>query len=291
MLKYLLFAALFLTAVFKNTTLAQDSTQYVVYDVVYLKDGRILKGNILAYDANLGGLSFRDTEGRVYNFSREQYNYFVEKKQFPIKSKDKVIRARNEEKTEVTLGLNLHYTYMYEELTDKSYYTSNMYGVAEMPLSLSAGIGRYFTRKHYFGVVGDFGVISSPKFFNAGLKYKYEYDAAKSNLGLYIPIELRYQNMQLSNNYEYYDTLWYDGGGYYYGNMYHNAQSSFSAANFSIGHGFAFIMKNGGSFNIELQYLKYFILSHKYVKLNADLPRPESTFALQGFRIGMSLSF
>ena len=273
------------------SSLAQDTTQYVVHDVIHLKDGRVLKGQILSYDSQLGGISFRDTEGRVFNFSREEYSHFMEKQQFPIKSKNKTIRQRNEEKIEFTVGINMGYTYMREDLIDKSYYTSTQYGVADVPFSITAGIGRYFTRKHYFGAIADFGIIANPNFFNAGVKYKYEYDAGQSNVSMYIPIELRYQNMTLSNNYQYYDTIWFDGGGYSYGNQYHDARSSFSAATFSIGHGFGFIMKNGGSFNIELSYLKHFILSHKYVELDSTLPRPESEFALQGFRLGISLNF
>jgi hypothetical protein len=251
----------------------------------------VLKGQILSYDAQLGGISFRDTEGRVFNFSREQYNYFVEKQRFPIKSKNKTIRKRNEEKVEFTIGVNIGYTYMREDLIDKSYYTSNQYGLVDLPLSITCGVGKYFTRKHYFGLVTDFGIVGSPKFFNAGIKYKYEYDSGQSNVAKYIPIDLRYQSMQISNNYEYYDTVWFDSQSYSYGNQYHRAESSFSAATFSIGHGFGFIMKNGGSFNIELAYLKHFILSHKYVELDSTLPRPESDFALQGFRLGLSLNF
>jgi hypothetical protein len=274
-----------------NNASAQDSTQFVIYDVLHLKDGRVLKGQILAYDSQLGGISFRDNEGRVFNFSREQYNYFVEKQRFPVKSRNKTIRQRNEEKIEITVGVNIGYTYMSEDLTDKSFYTSSQYGFMEIPISITAGMGKYFTRKHYFGAVADFGVIASPKFFNAGVKYKYEYDAGESNVSKYIPVDIRYQSMQLQNNYEYYDTVWFDGGGFSYGNRYHNASSSFSAATFSIGHGFGFILKNGGSFNIEFAYLKHFILSHKYIELNNTLPTPVSTFALQGLRLGLSLSF
>jgi hypothetical protein len=178
-------------------SLAQDTTTFVVYDVIHLKDGRVLKGQILSYDSQLGGISFRDTEGRVFNFSREEYSHFMEKQQFPIKSKNKTIRQRNEEKIEFSVGINIGYTYMREDLIDKSYYQSTQYGVADVPFSITAGVGRYFTRKHYFGAVADFGVIANPNFFNVGVKYKYEYDAGQSNVAMYIPIEVRYQSMQL----------------------------------------------------------------------------------------------
>jgi hypothetical protein len=72
-----------------NIVLAQDSTRYEVYDVIYLKDNRVLKGQILSYDSQLGGISFKDMYGRVYNFSRDEYKYFKEKQNFPIKAKSK----------------------------------------------------------------------------------------------------------------------------------------------------------------------------------------------------------
>jgi hypothetical protein len=244
-----------------------------------MKDGRVLKGQILAYDAQLGGISFRDIEGRVFNFSRDQYSYFVEKQRFPI-NKDKEIRPRKEEGIEITLGINVGYTSMREDLSNKEFYREASYGLSDLPISITAGIGTYLTRKHFVGLVADVGVFSfNPGFFNIGGKYKYEYDSGKSNVSKYIPLDLRFQQMSLTNSYSDYDYEFY------------NARSKFTTAAFSIGHGFGFIMKNGGSFNIELSYIKHFILSHKFTELPNDGPVPESNFALQGFRLGLSLSF
>jgi len=78
-----------------NIVLAQDSTRYEVYDVIYLKDNRVLKGQILSYDSQLGGISFKDMYGRVYNFSRDEYKYFKEKQNFPIKVKSKKQKAKS----------------------------------------------------------------------------------------------------------------------------------------------------------------------------------------------------
>lgn len=265
---------------FTESSFAQDSTNYVIYDVIHLKDGRVLKGQILSYDAQLGGISFRDNDGRVFNFSRDQYNYFVEKQRFPIKSKDKEIRPRKEEGIEITLGINAGYTYMREDLTNKDFYRETSYGLSDLPISISAAIGTYFTRKHYVGLVTDVGVFSfNPGFFNIGGKYKYEYDSGKSNLSKYIPLDLRFQQMNLTNSYSDFDY------------QYYNAQSKFATAAFSIGHGFGFMMKSGGSFNIELSYIKHFILSHKFTELPENGPTPESNFAIQGFRLGFSVNF
>jgi len=290
---FCLFGFVFVLFFNVEKSVAQDSTLYVIYDVIHLKDGRVLKGQILSYDSQLGGISFRDKDGRVYNFRREEYSHFLEKQRFPIKAK-KSIRPRKREGFEVTFGINSGITHVREKLANNDFYEDSFSGIADLPISLSGGVGKYFTSKHYAGLVGDLGVVSfEPGFFSFGAKYKYEYDSGKSNTAKYIPVELRYQQMQLSNTYQYNDTVFFGSGtgGFGLNSEYYSPVSSFSAATFSIGHGFGFITKNGGSFNIELAYLKHFILSHTFKEVDSSLPLPQSSFALQGFRLGFSLSF
>lgn len=95
MKRYQLFVLALFSLLISTSVLSQDSTRYEVYDVVYLTDGRVLKGQILSYDSQLGGISFRDSYNRVYNFSREEYKYFLEKQNFPVNNKkSKALRER-----------------------------------------------------------------------------------------------------------------------------------------------------------------------------------------------------
>lgn len=99
-----------------NDVKTQDTTQYEVFDVIYLKDNRVPKGQILSYDSQLGGILFKDVFGRVYNFSRDEYKYFREKQSFPIKvKKQKGLFERKSKRISYSLGVNTSYFYGMEK--------------------------------------------------------------------------------------------------------------------------------------------------------------------------------
>lgn len=283
--KILIFA-LFL--VITSNIFAQDSTRYELYDVIYLNDGRILKGQILAYDSQLGGISFKDTFGRVYNFSRQDYKYFLENQNFPIKTKKKKeLRERKSKGIGFTLGLNTNYLYGLEQVEkDNLNSRKDTRGYA---IGVSGTIGTYFTRNHFLGANAEVGVLTSnPRFYNFGVRYNYEYDSKRTNTAMYIPIELKYQNMILENSGIPYTEITPNSyiEGYYY------PKTEISSILFSVGHGFGFILKNGGSFNIELAYQRHLTLSQKFYDLKPqDAVGYDPKFQVNGFRLGLSLSF
>ena len=45
-------------------------------DIIYMKDGRILRGQILIFEEKDGDITFQDIYGRKYSITREEYNYF-----------------------------------------------------------------------------------------------------------------------------------------------------------------------------------------------------------------------
>jgi len=274
---------------FSNAVFAQDSTKFEVYDVVYLTDGTVLKGQILAYDSQGGGLSFRDTDNRVYNFSREQYKYFLEKQNFPVenKKKSKALRARKEEGLRYSIGLNNTYFYGLEQLDLNA--LGKRRDTQGYAISVQGTVGKYFTRSHYFGACAEVGILNTaPRFYNFGVHYNYEYDLKKNNLARYIPIELKFQDMLLRNSgIPYVETTpnssW---SGYYY------PKTELKTLVFSVGHGFGFILKQGGSFNIDLSYQRHITLSQTFYGLKpADAVGYDPKFQVNGFKLGFSLSF
>jgi hypothetical protein len=282
--KILIFA-LFL--VITSNIFAQDSTRYEVYDVIYLNDGRILKGQILAYDSQLGGISFKDLFGRVYNFSRQDYKYFLEKQNFPIKvKKQKVLRERKSKGLRYALGLNTSYFYGIEKSENNDLNSrKESKGTA---IGVSGTIGKYFTRSHFIGANAELGISSSQQLFNFGARYNFEYDQKKTNIAKYIPIEFKYQKMFLENSGIPYTEITPNSysEGYYY------PKTEFSNLLFSIGHGFGFILKQGGSFNIELAYQRHIALSQKFYDLKPqDAVGYNPKFQVNGFRLGLSFSF
>lgn len=282
-----LFFTLFLLLT-SNTVLAQDSTQYEVFDVIYLKDNRILKGQILSYDSQLGGISFKDVYGRVYNFSREEYKYFREKEHFPIKvKKQKGLYERKSKGLRYSLGLNTAYYYGLEKIeTDDLNSRKETTGLG---LGVYGTVGKYFTRTHFLGATAEVGVMTSQQYYNFGARYNFEYDLRKTNVSKYVPIELKYQNMFLQNSGLPYSEVTPNSSseGFYY------PKTEFSTLFVSVGHGFGFILKQGGSFNIELAYQRHFTLSRKFYDLKPqDVVGYDPKFVqINGFRIGVSFSF
>jgi hypothetical protein len=284
--QFLVFTLFLLLA--SNTVLAQDSTQYEVFDVIYLKDNRVLKGQILSYDSQLGGISFKDIYGRVYNFSREEYKYFREKEHFPIKvKKQKGLYERKSKGLRYSLGLNTAYYYGLEKIeTDVLNSRKETTGIG---LGVYGTVGKYFTRTHFLGATAEVGVMTSQQYYNFGARYNFEYDLRKTNVSKYVPIELKYQNMFLQNSGLPYTEVTPNSSssGFYY------PKAEFSTLFVSVGHGFGFILKQGGSFNIELAYQRHFTLSQKFYDLKPqDASGYDPKFVqINGFRLGVSFSF
>ncbi len=278
----------FLMMYISSNIFAQDTTKYEVYDVIYLTDGRVLKGHILSYDSQLGGISFRDIHGRVYNFSREEYKYFLEKQSFPVSNKkQKALRERKSDGIRFNLGLNFNYYYCLEKIGEDV--LSQRKDAMGYAISVHGTIGKYFTRNHFIGATAEIGVLTShPRFYNFGIRYNFEYDNKQTNLSKYIPVELKYQNMILENTGISYSeqTSWGSSSGFYY------PKTEFSSILLSVGHGFGFIFKQGGSFNIELAYQRHITLNQKFYDLRPeDAEGYNPKFQINGFRLGFSLSF
>ena len=273
-----------------NTIFAQDTIRYEVYDVIYMKDNRILKGQILSYDSQLGGISFKDVYGRVYNFSRDEYKYFKEKQNFPIKvksKKQKVIFERKSNGLRYSLGFNTSYFYGLEKRESDN--LNSRKDTQGMAISVCGTIGKYFTRTHFLGATAEIGLLTNnQRLFNLGVRYNYEYDKKQSNIAKYIPIELKYQNMFLQNSGLPFTEVTPNSSfsGFYY------PKTEFSTLFVSVGHGFGFILEQGGSFNIELAYQRHFTLSQKFYDLKPeDAVGYNPKFQVNGFRLGFSFSF
>ena len=271
---------------------SQDSTQYVQYDVIYMKDGRILKGEIMSYDEQFGGISFKDPYGKMYNIGRNEYDYFKENVNFPVKpKKDKPIHPRKEDGFGINVGLGLNYVNMTQETSADSYFLDDTYGNGDMPITLNIGGGKYFGRRHYVGLTAEYGLVSDePGYLGAGARYVFQYDAHKNNTALYLPIELKYQQMNMQTSYKVNDTIWYDMTSYSFPGTV-NSVTTFSNLGFSIGHGIGFVMKEGRAFNVEVSYTKYFVLSTERKDPIPGPNEPNSSFNIGVVRVGMFYSF
>ena len=68
--------------------------QVVVYDIVHLKTGKVLYGEIIEFNQKDGDLTFRDNYNRNYSLSREMYDYFEENVTYNKRIRDTLVRPR-----------------------------------------------------------------------------------------------------------------------------------------------------------------------------------------------------
>ncbi|MFM1932560.1 MAG: hypothetical protein RL226_1863 [Bacteroidota bacterium] len=270
-----------------------DSTDYEYYDIVYLKKGGSIMGEIISHDGATGGLVIKDRIGRVFSLSREEYNYYLEDQQFKTKTKrqkDRLARLK-ERKTggwEFSAGISAAFINYNESFQEDETYLSGG-GTTDLPICLELGAGKYFGRQHFLGASIELPVSTyGTKYFTGGARYAYQYDAAKRNLATYIPIELRFFSVTNDVQYNLNDTLFIDENTWQYP-AYESINVSMSGLSLSLGHGFGFILPNKHSFMLELALVKHFILSHSYA---TDRPTdPNSSFTAAGMRVGFRFNF
>lgn len=265
-----------------------DTTDVEVYDVLYLKKGGIMKGEIMSFDEPTGGLVFKDQQGRIFSYSREEYNYFKENQVFQTrkKKKDREIRDRKENELEFGIGLSANFINISEDFTSDDYYVQGNSGTSDIPLCFDVNVGKYFDRKHYIGATADIALSSSGSYFAAGFRYMHQYDGKKGNVGFYIPIEMKYN--QIKNDVYYFtsDTT-FSNGGYSYPSIRY-VDFTMNSVMFSVGHGFAFILNDKKSFMLEAAVVKHFATTTTF---QTAIEPPKSTLSAGGVRFAVKFNF
>ena len=60
-------------------------------DVIYMKDGRVLKGEILTFKESNGPINFVDYKGNKIAFAQEEYEYFIENQRLNVRYSDSLV--------------------------------------------------------------------------------------------------------------------------------------------------------------------------------------------------------
>ena len=280
LLPFLLLVFFFITA---GQAFAQTPEPGIAtYDVVYMKNGRILKGEILVFEVKDGDITFRDMQGRNYSITREEYDYFVEDMRYSVKNKDTlIIRPRKTTEMEISLGFSAPYVAVNHDFKADSYYLYENAGLIYLPLSLKFGLGKYINRQNFAGVTADIGLTSGSSYFSAGLRYSYQYDAYKKNTSFYIPVELSFSNLNATFQNGIADTV-FSNGGYSYP-AYVDSEVSLKSIGIHVGQGVAFILNNKKSISLELLLFRNFVVSHKYIDI--DRNPPSGNFSAYGLKL------
>ena len=157
-----------------------------------------------------------------------------------------------------------------------------------MPIALFVSAGKYFGRTHYLGINGEIALYSyGQNYLSAGLRYCYQYDAHKSNVAYYLPVELNFFKSNYSQSFQVNDTTFYDGGNSFSYPSDEDLELSISAASLSLGQGFSFIMKNKNAVAVEIALIKYFPFNATYTAIQES---PNVQFAGSGMRLSVTLN-
>lgn len=278
----------------QKDTVMVDSVLYVKFDVVHFKGQAPVRGEITSFDTNSGLVVIIDEYGEMHSYTPLQYSSFEYDKLYKVrgqrKRSAKELLPRKENEFQFTVGLKPAWKSIRLDFTPDDYYVNALDGTAQVPILLTLGVGKYFTRRHYAGVNLDFAIfsLSGGSYFNFGGRYCYQYDGGKGNTALYVPVELKYNRYADNMRFTVNDTTDLFGNGPTYpGDL--DLDYTLNTFGFTIGQGFAFMMNNKKSIALELFVSKDFILSEKYEGTDADDPKIDYT--LSGFGFSVALNF
>jgi hypothetical protein len=280
----------FLLLLMPPLTFAQVTKKPVVYDVVHLKTGKILFGEILEFNQKDGDLTFRDEYNRMYSLSREMYDYFEEDKVYQkrVKNVDSLVRARKIDELDFHVGLNTLMAGFDQGFSADEYYvqsySNGLYFYT--PICLSLGAGKYFQRQHYIGASIDLKAIGGPlSFTQYRAHYRFQYDGMKNNVARYIPISIGIQN---TSDMEYFDVPDLTMPPFPT-TVRKEFEVNVSSLNLGIGHGFSFIGKDLHYFNLEI--LLYKGLWAKHTMITNELTLPNLNYQSAGAQLKLSYHF
>lgn len=281
---------LFLFLLFPLLTFGQVAKKQVVYDVVHLKSGKVLFGEIIEFNQKDGDLTFKDQYNRTYSLSREMYDYFEEDKiyQQRVKNVDSLVRPRKIDEFDFHVGLNtLIAGYDQGFVADDYYlqsYSNGMYYY--IPICLSLGAGKYFHRQHYLGASLDLKAIGDPSMFSQyNANYRFQYDAMKNNVARYIPLTIGFQRQTDLEYFDVSDMTMPPAPT----TVTKQFETTVSSLNLGIGHGFSFIGKDLHYFNLEI--LIYKGLWAKHTMITNELLLPNLNYQTAGAQLKLSFHF
>jgi len=279
---------------FNSSASAQkDTADYIIYDVIYLKKGGTLYGEITSFDESTGGIVFKDQYGKTYSLGREDYDYFIENKLYPNKKKkraEKTIYPRKDAELAYFAGITSEFSSFKNTLTADDYYLNGLGATnTSIPIAFKFGIGKYMNRQHFVGFTAEVPLISNMKYINAGFRYHYQYDGNKKNTAFYVPFELHYSYMKPIFIYDVADTMFTNTGWSYPSQK--EIPVTLSGLNFNFGHGFQFMLQEKKALNLELTFYKSFILSQEFTKPENAPHEPNAVISNAGFKVALLFHF
>ena len=264
-LNLIVFSILFLSIC--ATGFSQNHPDIRTRDVIYLKDGRVLKGEIVKIDESDGKIIFASKNGKTIEIKRIEYEYYIEDERLNVKFSDTlVINTRKTNDFEFSFGLS---TSVFEmngvagSDYDVSLGTSPWY----IPYNIRIAGGRYFGHKHYVGLRLDYALGGVDEYISPALKYKFQFDGYRNNRVWYATLEAKYEYFkdEFMSIAEYID---YDGN-LKYSQRYR--QQAFNTLGVVLGPGYAYTFNNKKSICVEATIFKNYRLSNAFEDSEAGI--------------------
>jgi hypothetical protein len=262
----------------------------VVYDIVHLKTGKVLYGEIIEFDQKDGDLTFRDDYNRKYSLSREMYDFFEEDVTYQLRVRDTLIRPRKIDEYVFSIGFSSYAAGSENGFIPDSYYlSSNGNGYYyDLPICLNLGIGKYLNRQHYVGIITDVKFLSSLNhFYSLGLNYQFQYDGMTSNVGRYIPIRLNYNYRSTEETLIVPDMTMPP----FHSTIQQKFDVNLKSIGLEIGHGFSFIRHNSAAWNLEFCVFKNFVFDQVNLGVAPGAALPNLNYSLAGAKVSLHYSF
>jgi hypothetical protein len=264
--------------------------QVVVYDIVHLKTGKVLYGEIIEFNQKDGDLTFRDNYNRNYSLSREMYDYFEENVTYNKRIRDTLVRPRKTDEFSFMLGLT-----QFAAGTDNGFVADDYYLISygsgyyfDLPICMSVGAGKYLSRQHFVGLKADVKLLSGlDHFYSIGANYQFQYDGMKSNVAKYIPIRLNYGVRSSDEWVNIQDPTMPPFSNY----IQKQFDVNMSSLGIEFGHGFSFIGSNKHSWNLEFCFFKNMVLSQTITPIPLGAGLPNFNYSQAGAKLSLSFNF
>lgn len=285
---FLLFLVVFLQ---QGSIFAQSKPKKpVIYDIVHLKTGKVLYGEIIEFDQKDGDLTFKDEYNRKYSLSRQMYDYFEEDVTFQKRVRDTLVRPRKIDEFDFSIGISQFMAGTDNGFIPDDYYlSSNASGYYfDLPTCVSLGFGKYLNRQHYVGLHSDFKLLSDlDQFYSIGANYQFQYDGMKSNVAKYIPIRFNYGVRSSQETVSVPDLTMPP----FPVNTYETFDVTMRSIGLEFGHGFSFIGNNMHSWNLEFCFFKNMVLSQSVAPLPLGAAGPNFNFSQAGAKMRVTFHF
>lgn len=290
MLRNILLLTLVLCLSQINTFAQSKPKQAVVYDIVHLKTGKVLYGEIIEFNQKDGDLTFRDNYNRNYSLSREMYDYFEENVTYNKRIRDTLVKPRKTDEFSFMFGLT-----QFAAGTDNGFVADDYYLISygsgyyfDLPICMSVGAGKYLSRQHFVGLKADVKLLSSlTHFYSIGANYQFQYDGMKSNVAKYIPIRLNYGVRSSDEWVNIQDPTMPPFSNY----IQKQFDVNMSSLGIEFGHGFSFIGNNKHSWNLEFCFFKNMVLSQTITPIPLGAGLPNFNYSQAGAKLSLSFNF